>query len=61
MTKKELEQFITDAAGFINWSVENKKDANYMALNLIHDIMGLARKDSCFVPRVSGYGKHFKG
>lgn len=57
----EYEKFILDAAGYIQFVVEKGGTMSEVGATLAHDIMGLARKDTCFSPRSSGYAKHFHG
>jgi len=54
-------KFFECAAGYLVWCNDNKEPANRQLSTLIHDICGLARQEECFSPRVSSYGKYWKG
>jgi hypothetical protein len=60
MAKIDSTEAIKDMAGYLINAVENKTEYATILFNLSHDILGLARKDKCFLPRTSGYGKFFK-
>jgi hypothetical protein len=56
---RELRAFIADAAAFMRWAQLKCETITEMqkliTATLGHDIGGLARGESCFSPRVSGY------
>jgi len=56
MTQKELET-LQDMVGFIEWSVTNQRDFQWILSNLGHDITGLLSNEPAFLPRTSGYRK----
>jgi hypothetical protein len=59
----DLERFIFDAFGFLEWALKNIEDdekRNSMIVSTIcHDIAGLCGRKECFSPRVQGYGNKY--
>ena len=53
MSKKQLEDLIA----FIRWSINNKQDEGYILSNVIHDLVGIYKKDVGFWPRTAGFAK----
>jgi hypothetical protein len=56
---KQAMAFFTDAAAFIRASTSGKGhwNSNIVLSTLMHDIIGIANDDKCFLPRVSGYAE----
>jgi hypothetical protein len=46
---------LKDMVGFIKFGEKNKKAAAWIAVNLMHDINGLAAFEPGFSPRTTGY------
>ena len=57
MTKRqdELERFLRDAYAFVVINSTNTKVSTEQTL--AHDLIGLIRRDKCFLPRVTGYAR----
>lgn len=61
MSDAEKIQWFKDACGYTVWCLDNHVSAEEMLFNLQHDIIGIARDEECFVPRLNGYSKYWKG
>lgn len=48
-------QEIKDMLGFIEWSKNNDRPAEWIAGNLMHDLNGIALAEPGFSPRTVGY------
>ena len=58
-TGKVTEEQLKDMIGFIRfWLDEGGVTGDVALSTLVHDLGGLYRKDKCFLPRTSGYGKY---
>ncbi len=53
----DADKFIRDAAAFLRHNITwaGTWDEKMILATLVHDIMGLAENERCFLPRVSGY------
>ena len=58
MTAQEKLDWFADAYGYICYCINEGIDASETMTNLMHDITGIAKDDTCFCPQLSGYGKH---
>jgi hypothetical protein len=54
---RDAAQFLIDARAFLRWGFDNNVSEPNMLATLIHDICGLANRERCFLPRVSGYAQ----
>lgn len=54
---RDAAQFLIDARAFLRFGYDNELDEKVMLATLIHDIAGLANRERCFLPRVSGYAQ----
>ena len=59
----DYQTFVSDLLGFIAFCEKQGNEEpfslpSYIASNLLHDLGGVVRKESCFLPRVTGYKKH---
>jgi hypothetical protein len=54
---RDAKQFLIDARAFLRFGYDNGLDEKMMLATLIHDIAGLANRERCFLPRVSGYAQ----
>jgi hypothetical protein len=56
--QRDCVRFIDDAAAYIRHALEHSDSAAQRMVilgTLIHDITGLANRETCFLPRVTGY------
>ena len=61
MDDKEKIQWYANACGYIVWCLDHNISAEEQLHNLQHDIIGIQRQEQCFLPRLNGYKKHWKG
>jgi hypothetical protein len=56
---QRLTAFLQDAAAFVQSNMGNSKtwSDRLILSTLIHDIIGLAKDEPCFLPRVTGYSQ----
>ncbi len=54
---KVTDEQLKDLVGFSKWCLDNQKE-DMLLTTLLHDLGGLYREESCFLPKSSGYGKH---
>jgi hypothetical protein len=49
--KKEVE----DMVAFVCWAKDRARSNVWIAGNLLHDLSGIASRETCFSPRTAGY------